>query len=69
MWYLLTITYEGFKEVKRNKLSRLTHPYGLFNMEGNESIQAMLYKFQVIINELCSLGRVLEDYELIDNII
>jgi len=36
-------------------------------MEENESIQNMFCRFQVIINELFFLGKILENYNLIKN--
>lgn len=44
IWDKLTITYEDYKEVKRNNLGISNHQYKLFSMEENESIQSMFCK-------------------------
>ncbi|KAL2347310.1 hypothetical protein Fmac_001310 [Flemingia macrophylla] len=51
MWDTLVFTYKGSTEVKQNKLSLLARKYELFEMEDNESIQAMFGHFQTIVNE------------------
>ncbi|KAL2340286.1 hypothetical protein Fmac_008226 [Flemingia macrophylla] len=69
MWDTLTLTYEGSAEVKRNKLSLLSRKYKLFEMEENESIQAMFGRFQTIVNELSFLGRTYDNFDHIDKIL
>lgn len=65
----LAITYEGSTQVKRNKLSLLTHKYELFTMEEGEEIQCMFGCLQTILNELRSLGITLDNYDHIDKIL
>jgi len=69
MWDTLSITYEGSSNVKRNKLSLLTHKYELFNMEEGEDIQTMFGNFQIILNELRSLGIHYDNYDHVDKIL
>jgi len=38
IWDNFAVTYKGTSQVKRNKLSLLTHKYELFSMEENEDI-------------------------------
>ncbi|KAL2330586.1 hypothetical protein Fmac_018167 [Flemingia macrophylla] len=56
-------------EVKHNKLSLLGRKYELFEIEENESIQAMFGKFQTIINELSFLGGTYDNFDHIDKIL
>nr|KYP32359.1 hypothetical protein KK1_046982 [Cajanus cajan] len=69
MWDTLVLTYEGSLLVKRNKLSMLVCKYELFEMEENESIQAMFGRFQTIINELSFLGRTYDNFDHIDKLL
>lgn len=66
MWDTLVVTYEGLSEVKRNKLRFLTREYNLLSMLANKNIQAMFSRFQMILNELISLGKT---YDNIDKIL
>ncbi|KAL2327520.1 hypothetical protein Fmac_020947 [Flemingia macrophylla] len=65
MWDTLALTYEGSTEVK----SLLARKYELFDMEENESIQAMFGRFQTIVNELSFLGRTYDNFDHIDKIL
>ncbi|XP_020205582.1 uncharacterized protein LOC109790771 [Cajanus cajan] len=67
IWDTLAITYEGSIEVKCNKLSLLV--YELFEMEENESIQAMFGRFQTIVNELSFLGRTYDNFDHIEKLL
>ncbi|KAL2327558.1 hypothetical protein Fmac_020985 [Flemingia macrophylla] len=69
MWDTLALTYEGSTEVKHNKLSLLSRKYELFEMEENESIQAMFGRFQTIVNEHSFLGRTYDNFDHIDKIL
>ena len=42
MWDKLALTYEGSKEVKRNKFTMLKRQYEMFAIEDHESIQSMV---------------------------
>jgi len=53
---LQPLSYEGSKEVKRNKLTFLRNQYEMFTMEDNENVQSMITRLQTIINSLRSLG-------------
>lgn len=50
------LTYEGFKEVERNKLNLIACQYQLFNMGEIERIQVMYGRFQTILNERKFVG-------------
>ncbi|KAL2319300.1 hypothetical protein Fmac_028269 [Flemingia macrophylla] len=69
MWDTVALAYEGSIEVKRNKLSLLARKYELFEMEENESIQAMFGRFQTIVNELSFLGITYDNFDHIDKIL
>ena len=45
IWDILALTYEGLKEVKRNRLTMLKHQYEIFAIEDHESIQSMVSHF------------------------
>jgi len=69
MWDTLALTYEGSKEVKRNKLTMLKCQYEMLAIEDHESIQSMVYLLQVILNSLRSLGSTIIQYEINDKIL
>jgi len=69
MWDILALTYEGSKEVKRNKLTMLKRQYEIFAIEDHESIQSMVSRLQVILNNLRSLGSTVSQYEINDKIL
>jgi len=69
MWDTLALTYEGSKEVKRNKLTMLKSQYEMFAIEDHESIQSMVFRLHVILNNLRSLGLTVGQYEMNDKII
>jgi len=69
IWDTLARTYEGSKEVKRNKLTMLKRQYEMFVIEVHESIQSMVYRLQVILNSLRSLGSTVSQYEINDKIL
>jgi len=64
MWDTLALTYEGSKEVKRNKLTMLKRQYEMFAIEDHESIHSMVSRLQVILNSLRSLGSTVSQYEI-----
>lgn len=65
----LAITYERSSQVKRNKLSLLTHKHEFFTVEEGEDIQYMIGCFQTILNEFMSLGITFDNYDHIDKIL
>lgn len=69
MWDMLTTTYKGMSQVKRNKLSLLTHKYELITMQESEDMKCMFGHFQTILNELKSLGRTIDNYDRIGKIL
>jgi len=69
MWDTLALTYEGSKEVKRNKVTMLKRQYEMFAIEDQESIQSMVSRLQVNLNSLRSLGSTISQYEINDKII
>lgn len=66
---ILVITYERLSEEKRNKLSLLTKQYKLFSMLDNENKQAIFNRFQTILKEWRSLGKIYENFDNIDKIL
>jgi hypothetical protein len=54
-------TYEGTSTVKSAKLYMLKDKISNFKMKDDESILKMFYRFQVIINDLKSLGEKMKD--------
>ncbi|RCU35065.1 hypothetical protein DVA81_18140, partial [Acinetobacter baumannii] len=52
VWDKLQVTYEGTTQVKRSKISILTHEYELFFMKPEETISQMSARFNGIINGL-----------------
>jgi len=69
MWNTLALTYEGSKEVKRNKLTMLKRQYEMFAIEDHESIQSKVSRLHVILNSLRSLGSIVSQYEINDKIL
>ena len=69
MWDTLALTYEGSKEVKRNKLTMLKRQYEMFAIEDHEFIQSIVSRLQVILNSLRSLGSTISQYEINDKIL
>jgi len=47
IWDTLQVTYEGITNVKRSRISTLTHEYELFRMNQNETIQDMQKRFHI----------------------
>jgi hypothetical protein len=56
VWVILEETYEDTSTVKSVKLYMLKDKLSNFKMKDDESILEMLYRLQVIINDLKSLG-------------
>jgi len=57
MWDTLVVIYEGMSQVKRNKLSLLTHKYELFYIEEGEDIQSIFGFFQTILQLMKDVGK------------
>ncbi|RDY14828.1 hypothetical protein CR513_00036, partial [Mucuna pruriens] len=55
--------------VRDLKISMLVHQYELFKMEDNESIDLMSRRFQAIISNLRSLGKIYDNYDRIRKIL
>jgi len=69
IWDTLALTYEGSKEVKRNKLTILKRQYEMFAIKDHESIQSMVSRLQVILNSLRFLWSTVSQYEINDKIL
>ena len=57
IWDTLKTAHEGTDQVKEAKINILVHKYELFKMIEDESIDEMISRFTVIINDLKSLGK------------
>jgi hypothetical protein len=63
VWTILKETYEGTTTVKSAKFYMLKDNLSNFKMKEDESIPEMFYRFQVIINDLKSLGEKVKDVD------
>ena len=69
MWDTLQVTHEGTTYVKRSRINTLTHEYGLFRMNPNETIHDMQKRFRNIENHLASLGKIFPNKDLINKVL
>ncbi|RDX79593.1 hypothetical protein CR513_39968, partial [Mucuna pruriens] len=69
MWDMLSLTYKGTTRIRDSKISMLVRQYELFKMEDNETIYLMFDRFQIIINNLRSLGKTYDNYNHITKIL
>ncbi|XP_070041489.1 uncharacterized protein [Nicotiana tomentosiformis] len=69
IWEALQTAYEGIIQVKQPKIDMLTTEYELFRMKDDESIQDMHTCFTFIINELHSLGEIIQRNKLVRSIL
>ncbi|GAV65756.1 UBN2 domain-containing protein [Cephalotus follicularis] len=69
MWDRLEVTYEGTKQVKDAKISKLVHNSELFSMNEDEDIKSMITRFTNIINALKSLDKTYSNSELVRKIL
>ncbi|XP_075078897.1 uncharacterized protein LOC142164631 [Nicotiana tabacum] len=60
IWEALQTAHEGTTQVKQLKIDMLTTEYELLRIKDNESIQDMHTRFTSIINELHSLGEIIQ---------
>ncbi|KAE8677928.1 hypothetical protein F3Y22_tig00111473pilonHSYRG00032 [Hibiscus syriacus] len=65
IWDKLQVTHEGTDEVKKSKISILTHSYENFRMKPNEDIKAMTDRFSTIVNGLKSYGEIISNEKLL----
>ncbi|XP_009600322.1 uncharacterized protein [Nicotiana tomentosiformis] len=65
IWEALQTAHEGTAQLKQSKIDMLTTEYELFKMNEDESIQDMHTCFTSIINELHSLGEVIQKNKLV----
>ncbi|XP_070050562.1 structural maintenance of chromosomes protein 3-like [Nicotiana tomentosiformis] len=68
IWEALLTAHEGTTQVKQSKINMLTTEYELFRMKDDESIQDMHTRFISIINELHSVGEIIQRNKLIRKI-
>jgi hypothetical protein len=66
VWDKIQVTYEGTTQVKRSKISILTHEYELFAMNADETIAQMSARFNSIINGLKVLGKTYSSEEMVE---
>ncbi|XP_038992978.1 uncharacterized protein LOC120116622, partial [Hibiscus syriacus] len=69
IWYKLQVTQEGTDEVKKSKISILTHSYENFRMKPNEDIKAMTDRFSTIVNGLKSYGEIISNEKLVRKLV
>ncbi|XP_070043039.1 uncharacterized protein [Nicotiana tomentosiformis] len=71
IWEALQTSHEGTTQVKQSKtsLDMLTTEYKLFRMKDDESIQDMHTRFTSIINELHSLGEIIQRNKIVRKIL
>ncbi|KAE8678027.1 hypothetical protein F3Y22_tig00111458pilonHSYRG00129 [Hibiscus syriacus] len=69
IWDKLQFTHEGTDEVKKSKISILTHSYENFRMKPNEDIKAMTDRFSTIVNGLKSYGEIISNEKLVRKLV
>ncbi|KAE8693144.1 hypothetical protein F3Y22_tig00110819pilonHSYRG00446 [Hibiscus syriacus] len=69
IWDKLQVTHEGTDEVKKSKISILTHSYENFRMKPNEDIKAMTDRFSTIVNGLKSYGEIISNEKLVRKLV
>ena len=68
IWDKLEVIHEGTSQVKKSKISILTHKYELFKMKANETISKIFTRFIDIINGLKSLEKIYVNVEIVRKI-
>ncbi|RDX80829.1 hypothetical protein CR513_38568, partial [Mucuna pruriens] len=61
IWDTLALAYECTSQVRDSKIRMLVHKYKLFKMKDNETIDLMFERFQMIINNPISLGKIYDN--------
>lgn len=65
IWDILQITHEGTTEVKRERLSILTHEYELFIVKLKERIYHMQTRFTHIVSHMRTMGKTFSNEEFL----
>ncbi|RDX93725.1 hypothetical protein CR513_23978, partial [Mucuna pruriens] len=60
---------KSMSQVRDTKISMLVQKYELFKVKDNETIDLMFGRFQMIINNLKSLGKTYDNYNHITKIL
>lgn len=63
IWDALAIAHEGTAQVRKFQVAMLFTEYETFKIKENESLQDMMARLTLLINELASLGKVLTTEE------
>ncbi|XP_047269540.1 uncharacterized protein LOC124899274 [Capsicum annuum] len=63
IWDALVNAHEGTSQVRKFKIALLFTEYEAFEMGKNESLQEMITRLTLLVNELSSLGKVLSTEE------
>ena len=69
IWDTLSNTYEGTNTIKETKINSLIQQYELFKIKPNEKIKEVFNRFTAITNELTSLGKKMNDPDLVRKIL
>ena len=69
IWDTLNVTYEGTRTIKDTKINALLQRYELFKFKSNEKVKDAFDRFVAITNELSSLGKKLEESDLVRKIL
>ena len=65
VWDTLSETYEGTRTIKDTKINALLQRYELFKFKPEEKVKDVFDRFVSITNELASLGKKLEESDLV----
>ncbi len=69
IWDTLSKTYEGTNTIKETKINSLLQQYELFKIKPEEKIREAFNRFTAITNELTSLGKKMDDSDLVRKIL
>ncbi|XP_069146022.1 uncharacterized protein [Solanum lycopersicum] len=67
IWDTLQNAHEGTTKVQKVRIARLCSEYEAFKMKSGESLQDMITRFTIVVNELISLGIVYNTEEHVDS--
>ena len=69
IWDSLKDAHESTTQVRKFKISKLCSEYEAFKMKFGESLQDMITRFTIVVNELISLGKVYTIEEQVDKVV
>ena len=62
-------THEGTTQVRKFRIARLCSEYEAFKIKFGESLQDMITRFTIVVNELIFLGKVYTTEEQVDKVL